>query len=136
MNTIKILVVDDDKSIVKLLVHKFKKYEKDFSVQFAYNGATALEIVKADCPDIAIIDYIMPEMSGAELVKEIRKLGKKMPIIMLTVKSDPRSVLNVAKSVDDYILKPFDFTDVLARVLKLLLKYKDQRIQELEQKLK
>lgn len=131
----KILIVDDDESIVKLLVHKFKKYEKDFSVQSAHSGATALEIIKKESPNLAIIDYVMPEMSGSELVEEIRKLGINIPIIMLTVKRDRSDVISVAKSVDDYILKPFDANEVMMRTSRLLLRYKDMLIQKLERKL-
>lgn len=129
---LKILIVDDDKNVVKMLAYKFKKY---FSVQFAYNGAAALETIEADFPDVILLDYMMPEMSGPELAGEILKLGRPVPILMLTAKNDTQTIVNVAKIVDDYIIKPFDFNDVLIRVLMALLKFKEEQIKDLKAEL-
>lgn len=128
----KILIVDDDKNIVKMLVYQFNK---NFTVRFALRGEAALEIIKEDFPDVILIDCMMPEMSGMELADEIRKMGKPVPIVMLTAKNDPDTIFNAAKKVDDYIVKPFEFADVLARVLIALLKYKQEQIGRLEQKI-
>lgn len=129
----KILIVDDDKNIVKMLVYKFNK---NFKVQFALRAKAALEIIKEDFPDVMLIDCMMPEMDGMELAEEVRKMGRPVPIVMLTAKNDADTIFTAAKKVDDYIVKPFEFADVLARVLITLLKYKQEQINTLEQKIK
>lgn len=115
MDKLKILVVDDESRMRKLVKDFLVK--KDFEVLEAENGEQAIDIFFAD-KDIALIilDVMMPKMDGWEVCKEIRK-NSKVPIIMLTAKSDERDeLLGFELGVDEYISKPFSPKILTARV--------------------
>lgn len=115
MDKLKILVVDDESRMRKLV--KDFLIKKDFEVLEAENGEQAIDIFFAD-KDIALIilDVMMPKMDGWEVCKEIRK-NSKVPIIMLTAKSDERDeLLGFELGVDEYISKPFSPKILTARV--------------------
>lgn len=114
----RILVVDDESNIVELL----RLYlEKDgFDVVSANNGVQALEKFKITTPDLIILDVMMPEPDGWQVCREIRKTSN-VPIIMLTAKSETfDKVLGLELGADDYITKPFDAKELVARVKAVL----------------
>ena len=119
MDTLKVLVVDDESRMRKLVRDFLVK--KDFEVLEAGDGAEAIEIF-FDTKDIALIilDVMMPKMDGWQVCREIRKYSK-VPIIMLTAKSDERDeLMGFEMGVDEYISKPFSPKILVARVEAIL----------------
>ena len=114
----KILVVDDDKNICELL----RLYiEKDgFQVVIANDGKRALEMFRAEQPDLIMLDIMLPELDGWQVCREIRK-ESQCPIIMLTAKGEVfDKVLGLELGADDYVVKPFDAKEVVARIKAVL----------------
>ncbi|MBI3585173.1 MAG: response regulator [Nitrospinae bacterium] len=112
-----ILVVDDDKKLT-LLVRGFLEKEK-YQVAEAYSGRMALDAIKETKPDLIILDIMMPEMDGIEACKRIKadKDTKMIPIIMLTSMSTVRDkVIGLNAGANDYITKPFNPEELIARV--------------------
>ena len=115
----KILVVDDDKEIVELLSIYVKN--EGYEVEKAYNGKEALTKLHTN-PDIAlmILDIMMPEMDGMEVIKEVRK-DSQIPILVLSAKSeDLDKIQGLIQGADDYVTKPFNPLEVMARIKSLL----------------
>ena len=118
MNGVKILVVDDDYNISELL----RLYlEKDgFSVVTCDDGAKAVELHKSEKPNLILLDIMLPSMDGWQVCREIRK-SSDVPIIMVTAKGETfDKVLGLELGADDYISKPFDTKEVIARVKAVL----------------
>jgi DNA-binding response OmpR family regulator len=116
----RILVVDDDPIIRRTLVSSL--LSDDFEVLSADGGAAALELVESTWPDLAVLDLMMPGMSGFELADRLRRYIE-MPIIMLTSISDEATTVEgLEQHADDYMLKPFRYPELRARINKLLKK--------------
>lgn len=114
----KVLVVDDDINIVKLIRLYLEK--EDFAVCTAYNGKEALKVFKEENPSIIILDIMMPEMDGKQVCREIRTTSD-VPIIMLTAKGETfDKVLGLELGADDYIVKPFEPKELIARIKAIL----------------
>ena len=110
----KILVVDDEKLIVKGI--KFSLEQDDMKVEVAYDGETALELAKANHYDMILLDIMLPGFSGLEVCQMIREFSD-VPIIMLTAKGeDMDKILGLEYGADDYITKPFNILEVKARI--------------------
>ena len=119
MNELKILVVDDEERMRKIL--RDFLVAKDYTVLEAADGQEALEIMYTDNKiDLVILDVMMPKMDGWQCCKEIRKFSK-VPVIMLTAKSDETDeLLGFDLGVDEYITKPFSPKVLVARIDALL----------------
>lgn len=116
-----VLVVDDDKEIVNAIDIYLSK--EGYNILKAYNGIEALEIVKHNEIHLIIVDIMMPKMDGIEFTDNIRK-DKSIPIIMLSAKSeDYDKVLGLDKGADDYITKPFNPIELIARVNSQIRRY-------------
>lgn len=114
----KVLLVDDEKTLVKAL--KFNLEKEGFLVEEAYNGEEALEKAFKVNPDIIILDLMLPGLDGFEVCREIRK-KEEIPIIMLTAKGeDIDKVLGLELGADDYITKPFNPRELVARMKAIL----------------
>jgi DNA-binding response OmpR family regulator len=114
----KILVVDDDKNICELLKLYLKK--EGFEVVFAYDGSEAVSKAKDENPNLIILDVMMPIINGWEACKLIRQFTE-VPIIMLTaLDTTENKVQGLNIGADDYIVKPFEPVEVVARVNALL----------------
>ena len=114
----KVLVVDDDINIVKLI--KLYLEKEDYEVVTANNGREALEIYNREDPSIIVLDIMMPELDGNAVCREIRKTSN-VPIIMLTAKGETfDKVLSLELGADDYIVKPFDPKELTARIKAIL----------------
>lgn len=112
----KILIVDDDGELRAALAEQIALHE-EFSVSQAENGAQALAGARTGMPDLVIIDVGLPDIDGREVVKIMRKNGFKNPIIMLTGHaSDTDAVLGLDSGANDYVIKPFRFAILLARI--------------------
>lgn len=113
-----VLIADDEAQIREILSLYFKK--KGFKVIEAADGAEALVQVQAGKPDIILLDIMMPVLDGLEVCKQVRKISD-VPIIMLTAKdSDDDRILGLEIGADDYISKPFNTREVVARVKAVL----------------
>ncbi|MCM1992224.1 response regulator transcription factor [Oceanirhabdus seepicola] len=114
----KILVVDDEKNIADLIAYAFKR--EDYSVETAYNGEEALDKIKKFNPNVMIIDVMMPKMNGFEVCRKLDNT-ENLGIVMLTAKSDiVDKVIGLELGADDYLTKPFDIRELMARVKSLL----------------
>lgn len=112
--THKILVVDDEAQIIRVLRRSLTAHR--YEVRTASDGQAALELFHDWHPDLVITDLSMPEMTGLELCREIRKTSQA-PIIVLSVKGEERSKVEALDAgADDYITKPFGIDELLARV--------------------
>lgn len=114
----KVLIVDDDENIVELIRLYIEK--EGFSTATASNGAEAIEKFKSEAPSIVILDVMMPEMDGWQVCREIRRVSN-IPIIMLTAKGETfDKVLGLELGADDYMVKPFETKELVARVKAVL----------------
>lgn len=114
----KVLVADDDLNIVKLI--KLYLEKEDFTVCTASDGLEALEVWKAENPSIIVLDIMMPGLDGNGVCREIRKTSE-VPIIMLTAKGETfDKVLSLELGADDYIVKPFEPKELIARIKAIL----------------
>ena len=114
----KILVVDDDTNICELL----RLYlEKDgYVVKIVNDGVSAINAFKQENPDLTLLDIMIPKLDGWQVCREIRKFSDK-PIIMLTAKGETfDKVLGLELGADDYVTKPFDTKEVVARIKAVL----------------
>lgn len=113
-----VLIADDEPQIREILSIYFKK--EGFKVIEAADGAEALVQVQAGKPDIILLDIMMPVLDGLEVCKQVRKISD-IPIIMITAKdSDDDRILGLEIGADDYISKPFNTREVVARVKAVL----------------
>lgn len=114
----RILIADDDREICDLL--EIYINNEGFQVIKAYDGREAYEKFKETDPDCVILDVMMPKMDGLEVVNKIRE-DSQVPILMLSAKtSDIDKIRGLAKGADDYVVKPFNPLEVVARVKSLL----------------
>ncbi len=117
----KILVVDDDRNICEIIRLYLEK--EGFEVVIAYDGQMAIEIFKENSPSVVLLDVMMPKMDGFQVCREIRRVSS-IPIIMLTAKGETfDKVLGLELGADDYITKPFDNKELVARIKAILRRY-------------
>ncbi len=118
MSDIKILVVDDDSNICELLRLYLEK--EKFTVVTAADGRQALDTFDSEQPDLILLDVMMPQLDGWQVCREIRKKSQ-CPIIMVTAKGELFDrVLGLELGADDYIVKPFEAKEVIARIRAVL----------------
>ena len=121
MNATRILVADDDANICELLRLYLEK--EGYDVDIAENGARALEHFDRQPPDLMLLDVMMPEMDGISAMVKLRE-ESNLPVILLTAKGeDTDKVLGLNVGADDYITKPFNPVEMLARVRSQLRRY-------------
>ncbi|XVU23190.1 GGDEF domain-containing response regulator [Actinoplanes sp. CA-054009] len=123
-----ILVVDDDQDIASFVEFNLKVHGYD--VVRARDGQEALEVMDTKRPDLAVVDWMMPRMDGVELTRRLRAepLTSALPVIMLTAKSmTVDKVVGLTAGVDDYLVKPFDTAELIARVSSTLRRNKEFR---------
>ncbi|USG64432.1 response regulator transcription factor [Brevibacillus ruminantium] len=115
----KILVVDDEASIVKLL--QFNLEKAGFQVVTAFDGKQALDMARTEQPDFIILDWMLPKLEGMDVCKQLRQERNNTPILMLTAKDDELDkILGLELGADDYLTKPFSPREVIARVKAIL----------------
>ena len=113
----KIFIIEDESSIIKLIEHNLKK--NGFIVSSSANGNDGLKELKKFHPDLLLLDWMLPDLSGIEICKNIRKDNsfKHLPIIMLTAKGEVEDkIKGLDSGVDDYLTKPFSFNELMARI--------------------
>jgi two-component system OmpR family response regulator len=124
--TKKILIVDDEKRIVEIV----KAYlERDgYKVVIAYDGKLALELARKERPDLLILDLMLPEVSGWDVCRALRK-ESDVPIIMLTARDDTTDkIVGLELGADDYVTKPFDTKELVSRVRAVLRRFEGRAI--------
>ncbi|TDQ39146.1 response regulator transcription factor [Aureibacillus halotolerans] len=119
MSDKKILVVDDEPSIVTLL--KYNLEQAGFEVITADDGEKALQMIAQEATALVVLDLMLPKMDGVEVCKQLRQQKNQLPILMLTAKDDEfDKVLGLELGADDYMTKPFSPREVVARVKAIL----------------
>lgn len=114
MNKKMIYAVEDDEGIGEVYRGAF---EDDYDIRLFEDGPSFLEAFRAGKPDIVILDIMLPDMDGYTVLSEIRKLDERIPVIIVSAKSDEISfVKGLNKGADDYIAKPFSILELMARV--------------------
>jgi len=118
----KVLVVDDESSIVTLV--KFNLEKAGFEVGFAYDGRAAVEMCTKEHFDLMILDIMLPELDGIEVLKELRKNQSDIPVILLTAKDEELDkIIGLELGADDYITKPFSPRELIARAKAVLRRF-------------
>lgn len=124
MKNNKVLVIDDEKYIVELL--KFNLEVDNYEVSYSYDGFDGFIKAKESKPDLILLDWMLPNISGIEVLKKIRsdKDLKDVPVIMLTAKNmENDKVEGLDVGADDYITKPFSIKELMARINSVLRRY-------------
>ena len=124
----KIFIIEDEPSIIQLVQHNLEK--EGFIVSSSINGNNGLKELKKFEPNLLLLDWMLPDLSGIEICKNIRKdmKLKSLPIIMLTAKGEEEDkIKGLDSGVDDYLTKPFSFNELLARI-KAVLRRSDPKI--------
>lgn len=117
-----VLIIEDDLKIAELLRMYLSK--DGFSVQISPDGAQGLAAFRASEPELVLLDLMLPGMDGWEVCRQIRQDGSKAPIIMITAKSETiDKVQGLEMGADDYVSKPFDMKEVMARVHAVMRRY-------------
>jgi two-component system alkaline phosphatase synthesis response regulator PhoP len=111
----KLLIIEDDRAIYKALKQLFES--EGYAIEFATDGAAGLAAFRAAPPSLVILDLKLPQMSGRDVCREIRKATPSLPIIILSATTDEvDKVLLLELGADDYVTKPFSPKELLARV--------------------
>lgn len=125
----RILIIEDDEAIVRLLKRSLN-YE-GYQVDTAFDGQSGLQLTRETHPDLIILDWMLPGMDGLEVCRRLRT-GGNVPIMMLTAKDTISDrVQGLDAGADDYIVKPFELDELLARVRALLRRTQPERAQVL-----
>ena len=117
----KIFIIEDEPSIIQLVQHNLEK--NGFLVSSSLNGNDGLKELKKFQPDLLLLDWMLPDLSGIEICKNIRKDNsfKNLPVIMLTSKGEEEDkIKGLDSGVDDYLTKPFSFNELMARIKAVL----------------
>ena len=115
----KILVVEDEKDLNRVITKHLKK--NNYSVDSCFDGEQALDYVLYGEYNLIITDIMMPKIDGYEFIKQLRVKGNSTPVIMLTAKDSlDDKILGLDSGADDYIVKPFEFDELLARIRVLM----------------
>ena len=115
----KILIVDDEEALVRLITHNLKK--EGFETFAAYDGDEAWHLIETIKPDLIVLDLMLPGKDGLEICRELRREKIMTPIIMVTARDDEIDrVLGLEMGADDYVTKPFSVRELAARVKAVL----------------
>jgi len=112
----KILLIEDDEKIAKLIQNGFRKI--GYRIDIAKDGEEGLYMAQNNNYDVLIVDWMLPNISGIELLKKLKK-DKNIPALMLTAKRDIEDKVEGLSIADDYLTKPFEFEELIARVKAL-----------------
>ncbi|MDB4860310.1 phosphate regulon transcriptional regulator PhoB [Alphaproteobacteria bacterium] len=118
---LRVLIVEDERALAEILEYNFKK--EGYAVDTASDGEIALDKIIFKAPDLVILDWMLPKLSGIELCKKVRsnKKIKNIPIIMLTARGEEEDRLKgLEMGADDYVTKPFSINELLARAKAVL----------------
>ena len=115
----RILIVEDERAVARGLEYGLEK--EGFAVLMAENGRTALDLVRTKKPHLILLDIRLPDISGFDVCRQLRSEGARMPILMLTARDEGiDKVLGLELGADDYVVKPYDLRELIARIRALL----------------
>ena len=117
----KILIVEDESDLIKLLKYNLEK--EGFKVSYATDGSLALAEVRREAPDLVILDLMLPGLDGLEVCRQLRRNDRfaRIPVLILSARSEEADrVVGLELGADDYVTKPFSMREVIARVRALL----------------
>jgi two-component system phosphate regulon response regulator PhoB len=127
-----IVTVEDEKPLITLLKYNLEK--EGYKVKNAETGQEALQLIKNSIPDIVVLDWMLPDFSGIEICKQIKrdKKLKTIPVLMLTAKSEAEDkIIGFESGVDDYLTKPFNNKELILRIKSLLKRSKPSLLEDL-----
>ena len=130
--SVSIHIVEDEQPIITLVKYNLEK--EGYKVSFSDNGNDGIEDIKKLSPDLVLLDWMLPDFSGVEICKSLKKdiKFKDIPIIMLTAKGeDEDKIKGLNSGADDYITKPFSFPELLARIKALLRRSKPSLVSDI-----
>ena len=130
--SVSIHIVEDEQPIITLVKYNLEK--EGYKVSFSDNGNDGIEDIKRLSPDLVLLDWMLPDFSGVEICKSLKKEKnfKNIPIIILTAKGENEDkVKGLNSGADDYITKPFSFPELLARIKALLRRSKPSLISDI-----
>jgi two-component system, OmpR family, response regulator len=114
-----VLLIEDEEKVAKFISKGLE--EEGYTVDVAYNGRKGLDLAKANTYDMLLLDLMIPEVSGLDVLKNIRSWGMDTPVLIITAKSSKEDVVRgLDTGSDDYLTKPFSFEELLARMRALL----------------
>jgi DNA-binding response OmpR family regulator len=115
----RVLIVEDEHKVAQFLKKGFES--EAFTVDIATDGVQGLNLALGDAYDVIVLDLMLPKMDGMKVLEELRREGVHTPVLILTARSEVEDrVQGLNLGADDYLLKPFSFSEVLARVRALL----------------
>ena len=115
----RLLVVDDEPTLRELLSATLRF--AGFTVDSAATGAEALTATEAAAPDLVVLDVMLPDMDGFEVIRRLRERAGPLPVLFLTARDDPADkVTGLTLGGDDYVTKPFDLPELIARIRAIL----------------
>lgn len=129
----KVLIIEDEEKVAQFISQGLK--EENYEVDTAYDGKKGLELIKSNTYDVILLDLMIPEIDGLQLLKTIRSWGNNTPVLIITAKNSKEDVVKgLDTGSDDYLTKPFSFEELLARIRALLRRSKKQEINILRYK--
>jgi DNA-binding response OmpR family regulator len=133
-NQSRILLMEDDTKLARFI--QLELDSEGYQVLMAHDGLSGLTIAREENPDLILLDWMMPAMTGVEVCRRLRATGCKVPIVLLTAKDDVTDrVAGLDAGADDYVVKPFSIEELLARVrahLRRNSEDEDDRLQFLD----
>ncbi len=115
MDNIRVLIVDDEEELAATIAERLEI--RGIKTQTASDGDSALSLIKADSPDVVVLDLMMPGIGGLGILKQINLLEKKIPVILLTgYASKERSIEGMNLGAFDYLLKPCQLDDLISKI--------------------
>ena len=125
-------MVEDEAELARLLVREFEA--AGYGVEHAPNGRTALRLFKEAAPDLLVLDWMLPQLSGLEICRRLRRRGdmRNVPIVMLTARGEETDrIRGLDTGADDYIVKPFSMTEFLARLRAVMRRVRPSLVEEM-----
>jgi two-component system response regulator MprA len=117
-----LLLVDDETTVLQLVGNRLKS--QGYEIQTAVNGKLADDLMQKNEFHLVVCDVVMPVMDGPEFCRKVRARGDKTPFLFLTAKGQPQDIVEVLSAgADDYVVKPFDAGEFLARIKAILRRF-------------
>jgi DNA-binding response OmpR family regulator len=125
MSTPHILLVEDEVKLARFI--ELELNSEGYQISVAHDGMSALTLARESMPDIILLDWMLPGMTGVEVCRRLRSTGNKVPVIFLTARDDISDrVMGLDAGADDYVVKPFSIEELLARVRAHLRRSKEE----------
>jgi DNA-binding response OmpR family regulator len=131
VSTPHILLVEDEVRLARFI--ELELNSEGYRISVAHDGITALTLARESMPDIILLDWMLPGMTGVEVCRRLRSTGNKVPVIFLTARDDISDrVMGLDAGADDYVVKPFSIEELLARVRAHLRRIQEENSDSLQ----